>query len=175
MFKTKEQRRREQKSLLKQRKNKELIDQKKIEKERLVYPSFIATILKRSRRIDPWHGVASFEPLDCALITFFKLRQFGMSDIRISNNTEHTWVEFKYNEEWWIFDPIAVRKLSLGEPLKRQKFNNVEIYNNLNRYFYDIDAYIENFESILEYDSDEAKIAAMKDSGLNSIFRIKYF
>ena len=70
MFKTKEQRRREQKSFLKQKKNKEANDQKKTEKERLIYPSFITTILKRSRRIDPWHGVASFEPLDCSLITF---------------------------------------------------------------------------------------------------------
>ena len=170
-----EQRRRDRERLRKTKLKEIERSEKEKVKQQNKYPSFINTLLKRLRRIDPWNNVASLNIINCVYITFYKLRQFGMLNLRIAHNNTYTWIEFEYDGEWWTFEPIAVRLLKLGEPIKRVKYINNDIYNNLNRYFYDITDFETIFKEKLEYSSDEAKIEAMKDSGLNSVLRIKYF
>lgn len=173
MLKTKEQRRRDiQRLFLSKKKEKEKIAQKE-EKEKYIYPQYISTLSKRIKRLDPSYGVQSMEYHDCAYIVYYKLKQSGFKDLRIICTAKHAWVEFLYNDEWWIFDPIAIRELELGDPIKRKQYVKEDVYRMFARIFTDIGDYKDAYENRINYTEDEAKIAAMKDVGLNSTLRHK--
>lgn len=141
------------------------------------YPPMILTLLKRLKRIDPFTTVAAMEPIDCAVISFYKLRQvlkLGSEDLRIAVNPAHVWTEFKYDDKWWIFDPTAVKNLDLGHPVKQKNHASKTEYLELTRYYYDIKVFFEKFGNKLSYTVDEAKITAMEDQGLSSAIKLKY-
>lgn len=141
------------------------------------YPPMILTLMKRLKRIDPWNSVAGMDPMNCAFISYYKLRQTLKLDnesLRIVVNTLHTWVEFKYDDKWWVFDPIAVNKLDLGYPIKLKSHADKEEYKDLSRNYYDMEKYLQRNDSKIKYTTDEAKIAAMEDTGLNSVLKLKY-
>lgn len=173
MFKTKEQRRREiRRFILSKQKEKEKLEQSEI-KEREKYPDFINTLSKRIKRLDPSYGVQSMDYHNCTYVTYFKLKQSGFNDLKIICTNSHAWVEFLYNDEWWIFDPIAIRELKLGNPIKRKKFVSEDEYKTFGRIFSQIEYYENAYGDKLHFDRDEAKIAAMKDIGLNNVLRHK--
>ena len=159
-------------------KNKELEKRtKELENISKRYPPLILTMLKRLKRIDPWNTVAGMDPLNCAFVTYYKLRQtlkFDDKLLRIVNNSIHTWVEFNYDDKWWIFDPVAVKNLDLGYPVKLKTHATKPEYLNLSRHYYNINQFFEEFESKLKFEKDEAKIAAMADEGLASVLHLKY-
>lgn len=138
------------------------------------YPPLILTMLKRLKRIDPWMGAISFDLEDSILIFYYKLKQRDISPIRIAYNTQHKWVEFNYDDNWWVFDPHAVKKMEYGDPVKLKSNTFEEPYTGLTRYFKDLDSFIETFDYKITISKDEAKILAMKDEGLTSVLNIKY-
>jgi len=159
--------------------NKELIKRtKELENISKRYPPLILTMLKRLKRIDPWNTVAGMNPYDCTVITYYKFRQvFKLSneDLRIAVNALHSWVEFKYDDQWWIFDPIAVKNLDLGYPVKLKTHADKEEYTTLTRYYYQIEKFFEYYGDKIQYTEDEAKIRAMEDEGLHSVLKLKYY
>lgn len=141
------------------------------------YPPFILTLLKKLKRIDPFNTVCGLTPINCAIISYFKLRQtlkFDKENIRIQYNSRHCWVEFNYNDKWWVFDPKAVSNLKLGNPIKSKNHSDHDYYNFMSRSYTDINDFYEEFESKIDYTIDEAKIAAMQDSGLSTVLKINY-
>lgn len=173
--KTREQRRRENERIRREKIREENKKNAEFEKSKNIYPPLISTIAKRLERIDPWNSVASLNPWDCAYVTFYKLKQFGFSEgLKLISTSRHAWVEFKFNDEWWIFDPLATRRVSLGAALKRKKYVTQEEYLEMNMEFENIDDYVNQYSRKLTLTPDEAKIQAMSDDGLNSVLRIKY-
>jgi hypothetical protein len=173
--KTREQRRRENHRLRLEKERQRKKELEEFEKKKKQYPPLIMTISKRLERIDPWNSVARLSPWDCSYITYYKLKQFGFSEgLRIVTTAQHAWVEFKFNNEWWIFDPTAVRKINLGDALKRKKYNQVEEYLDMQTVFDNVEDYVMRYDKKITYEPDEAKILAMSDDGLNSVLRIKY-
>jgi hypothetical protein len=158
------------KQLEKQLKDKEATERK----NKNQYPPLIATLLKRLKRIDPWSGIASLDLHDSVLVSYFKLKQRDISEVRIAVTPNHAWIEFNYDDKWWIFDPLAVKDLSLGDPVKQRLDAKEEKYKSLARYFDKIDEYIEKYDNKISLSKDEAKIEAMKDEGLSSVLKIKY-
>lgn len=141
------------------------------------YPPLILTLLKKLKRIDPWNTVAGLTPINCALITYYKLKQtlkLKSDELRIASNPLHTWVEFNYNDKWWIFDPIAVSNLTLGYPVKQKSSTDKEEYLKLTQYYYNIQDYYDDYDNKIDYTQDEAKIAAMEDSGLRTVLKLNY-
>lgn len=138
------------------------------------YPPLISTLLKRLKRIDPWSGIASLDLYDSVLVSYFKLKQRNIEKIRIASTPIHLWVEFFYDEKWWIFDPLAVKDLSLGDPVKQRIDAKEEKYKQLARYFDNIDDYLKKYDDKLTLTKDESKIEAMRDEGLSSVLKIKY-
>ena len=138
------------------------------------YPPLISTFLKRLRRIDPWSGALSMEIYDSILIFYYKLKQREISPLRIAHNNKHTWVEFMYDDKWWIFDPHAIRNLAYGDPIKMRDDAQEPVYSILTRYYDDIDVFIDKFDAGITISKDEAKILAMKDENLSSVMKIKY-
>lgn len=202
MDRTREQRRREIKRRQRDKLKAELKAKEKKQKERYNFPPFIKTLSNRLSRLDPWTGITKLDSWNCSLITYYKLKQYGVDELRFSVTQGRAWVEFKYNDEWWIFDPTAVSNKDLGPPIKREKYISVPIdkklnvdqswkfkntvilpkiktdkiieypeYNEMKRYFDDVDKYIDLVNDKLNYDKDEAKIAAMKDKVLSMVFR----
>lgn len=142
------------------------------------YPPLIATMLKRLKRIDPWNSVAGMSSIDCSFVTYFKLRQslkLDNDNLRIVVNPSHSWTEFKYDDKWWIFDPIAVKKLDLGYPIKLKNHADKEEYTKLSKYYLNIDDFIKDYNEKLSLDKDEAKIKAMEDKDLSSVVKLKYY
>ena len=202
MLRTKEQRRRDGQRLQKEKIKSILIDKEKENDKRYYLPPLLKTFSNRLKRIDPWTGVSSMNHFDCTAITYYRLRQYGISNISIAVTGEHSWNEIFYNDEWWVFDPKIVTVTNGGEPIKRQSFlskpiekpldtferaklqtlnsipklnrpSKIEhpIYNELKRYYSNIDDYYKTFEFKISYTKDEAQIAAMKDHGLSLVFR----
>jgi len=162
--------------LKKQARAAEELEQKRIKDNnpKVVYPELILTMSKRLKRIDPWNTVAGIDKYQSVLITHYKLKQFGIDELRIGANSLHAWNEFKYDDRWWIFDPVAVRVRKLGAAVKC-KCDATEIeYVTLSKYFTDVDEYIDSYNEYLTLTKDECKIAAMEDEGLNSVLKIKY-
>lgn len=174
--KTKEQRRRENERIRREKARDEQKQIAQLEKEKRTYPPLITTLSKRLERIDPWNSVAALNPWDCAYVTFYKLRQFGFDQgLKIVSSATHAWVEFKFNDEWWIFDPLATKRVSLGAAVKRKKYTTEEEYNDMNRGYDDPGEYAKEFDRKISLTPDEAKIQAMEDKGLNTVLRINYF
>ena len=139
------------------------------------YPPTISTMVKRIKRIDPWNTVVSMSPYDSALIVYFKFKQKGLENVRMATTHSHAWVEFEFDNNWYIIDVSAVNNKELGEPIKFKRDVDSPVYKNLVRYFDDVDSYIETYDDKLSFEKDEAKIEAMNDQGLNTFLIIKYF
>lgn len=158
--------------------NKDLLKrQSELENISKRYPPLILTLLKKLKRIDPWNTVANMDPINCTFVTYFKLRQalkLNNDELRMTVNSKHAWVEFKYDDKWWIFDPIAIKNLNLGYPVKLKTHADKEEYLELSRYYYNCDEYFEKYEQKIDFTKDEAKIIAMEDGGLYSVFKINY-
>lgn len=171
MLKTKEARRRDiQRALLQKKKLKEKEEADK-EKQNNTYPTFINSLNKSAQRVDANVGITKLDPFNAAFISYFKLRQVGLEEIRIVTVATYAWTEFKYDDEWWIFDPLTLKNIKLGDPLKRKKFIKEEPYTNFSRTFSDMDKFLSIYDYKIEYTKDEAKIAAMKDTVLFKIFK----
>jgi len=138
------------------------------------YPALILTMLKRVKYIEPNKTVAGMDPHQAALISYFKLKQGGFENLKLGVSAMHAWVEFEYQEKWWIFDPVAVKKKELGLPIKRKLDTEEPQYSSLSRYYTDVDRYIEIYTNYIDLTKDECKIAAMEDPGLNQTLRINY-
>lgn len=144
------------------------------EKKKSNYPEFILTLNKRLKRIDPFYGVSAMNFKESVVVSYFKLKQLGIKENRISVNNSHAWLEFKYNDVWWIFDPIAVNNKKLGDPVKK-KIEGIEYqYKALSTYYDSIDDYIDKYEDDILLQKDEYKILAMKDKGLSTLNNINY-
>lgn len=139
------------------------------------YPELILTILKRLKRIDPWSGVANMDPKIGCLVSYYKLKQLAFTGLRLVTNNSHSWVEFKYNDVVWIFDPSTVRLRKLGFPIKKKKDAEEFEYTTLSFSFDNDTDYIEYFQNEIYLSKDELKILAMKDRGLQLITKINYF
>jgi len=137
------------------------------------YPPLVLTMLKRIRRISPFQGIASLDPYEATLITFYKLKQNNINEIRIGANAAHAWCEFKFDDDWYILDPVAVRDSSLGQTVKKVSEANSR-YTQMSRYYESIESYYEDFSGKISYDYDEAMIYAMEDIGLTSIMNLNY-
>ena len=135
------------------------------------YPPLILTMMKRLKRIDPWNTVAGMHHYQSALVTYYKLKQFGMEKLRISANNQHAWCEFDFDGIWWVFDPIAVRIMKLGSPVKKHSECIEQEYIILTRSYTDINDYIETFDEFINITKDEAKIIAMEDEGLLTVLK----
>jgi hypothetical protein len=138
------------------------------------YPPLISTMLKRLKRIDPWMGAIAMNKYDAILIFFFKLKQRDISPLRIAKNNKHMWVEFTYDEKWWIFDPYAVKNLDYGDPVKQRIDATEEIYTMMTQYYTSIDDFMDRYSEDITISKDEARILAMKDENLSSVLQIKY-
>lgn len=138
------------------------------------YPEFILTLNKRLKRIDPWDGVAAMNYKESVVVSYFKLKQLKIDNIKIGINNVHGWLEFKYNDVWWIFDPIAVKNKKLGDPIKKKSEGIEYEYKTLSKYYESYNDYKEDYENDLLLTTDEYKILAMKDTGLNTLNNINY-
>jgi len=156
------------------RKEKEAKEQEKLNDPKYTYPEFILTLQKRLKRVDPWNGVINMKTKQMVLVIYFKLKQMGISNLKIVSNNIHSWIEFEYFDRWWIFDLLAVRDKSLGDPIKKKGNENHSTYTSFSRVYTSMDRYIEDFEDEIYIDKDEAKILAMEDAGLNTIGKINY-
>ena len=148
------------------------------EKERLhkeeASPEMISTINKRLKRIDPINSVAGLNPYDCAIVCFYKLKQFGAEDVRIYANASHAWAEFYYDDKWWIFDPVAVRRRKLGIPVKRKVDAELPEYTSMSIQYKTVSKFMEAFDSRCTMEIDEYKIYAMEEEGLQGALKINY-
>lgn len=151
--------------------------QKELEKEKInkviKHPDLVLTMLKRLRRISPWSDIVNMSPYQTALICYYKLKQMGIKDLKIAANSLHAWVEFQYDNRWWTFDPIAVKKTNLEEPIKNKLLATQIEYTTLTMYFNNIDDYLSFYEDNIDISKDEAKIIAMEDEALNTV-KINY-
>ena len=146
----------------------------KLNKPENSFPPLILTMRKRLARIDPWNGVASMDSKQSVEVVYYKLRQIGMDKIRIVANNIHTWLEFNYDDTWWICDIVAVRKRMLGSPIKKKTDADQPEYTTFSRSFNTMDEYLDVYGADLYLDKDECKILAMKDLGLSAISKINY-
>ena len=178
---TKEQHRKliNKKRLEKIKSRKKYIQQKQKEETEKIYnrekyPPTIRTMIKRIKRIDPWNTVASLNHLDSSLVVYYKLKQKGIENVRIVKAPNHSWVEFQFNENWYILDVKAVQDTSLGDPIKLKNEVTNPVYNTLSRYYEDVDEFYSRFENDFSLEKEEAQIEAMEDEGLNTFLIIKY-
>lgn len=139
------------------------------------YPDTVLTILKRLKRIDPWKGACLLDSWNCALITWYKLKQSEIEPLRIRSSARGAWVEFQYEGSWWIFDPQAVKSPGLlGEPIKRSAEAKEEYYRSMVRSYSTIEEFQRGMEKRLRFSLDEAKIAAMEDYHLSTVLKLNY-
>ena len=138
------------------------------------YPEAILTMLKRLKRIDPWKGVAVLDPYNAAVVVYYKLRQNGIEPLRFKSSAKHAWVEFKYDGKWWIFDPLAVRLSSLGEPIKRSIEAKEDAYRGISRTFDTLKEFYDTFERKIHLSHDEAKVTAQGDYHLGTVIKMNY-
>lgn len=154
-------------------------EEKKKEDEKLkqfkIYPPIIANMLKKAKRIDPWHGICTLNPYDVAIIVYYKLFQKGIDDIKLVNSSNHCWVEFKFSNKWYIFDVLAVKNTKYGQPIKdKYDPDNYDVYKELVRTYDSVEKFIEDYDEKITFTSEEAKIYAQKDDSLNTILNINY-
>ena len=164
-----------EKEMLKKFKQQES-ERKEKEKHLKTVPPNIGTMIKRVSRINDHDGVVMLNPYDSNLVIYFKLRQkkYKADDIRILVNAKHSWVEFKFDKRWYIFDIQAKRKTELGIPIQAKDLATAEIYKMMSQTYSDIDEYMEKFDDKITMTKEEAMRYAMEDEGLNSVMIMKY-
>jgi len=145
---------------------------------KIEYPDTLSTILKRLRRIDPWKSAITAEnPFLSALMMFYKMRQSEIKEIRLATVSYHAWTEMFFENQWWIIDPIAVRKTEYGIPLKPKSITQEKVYLELKKYFVDADEYFQEYteRGKIDLEIDEIKIAAQEDKFMSNVFKINHF
>jgi hypothetical protein len=148
--------------------NSEKNSQEELQKQ-VKYPDIVLTMLKRLRRISPWSDIVTMSSYQSALISYFKLKQLGMKEIKLAANAIHAWVEFSYDNRWWTFDPAAIKNTALGQPIKSKLLATEIEYTTLTRYFEKPSDFFSYYETSIDITIDDAKIIAMEDDALNSI------
>jgi len=168
--KTREQRRRENERIRREKERKEKKELEEVEKEKLEFPFLISSLYRKLKRMDLKSSILKMNPWECAYVCYYGLHRLPFCDERkVVVSNRHAWVEFKFNDEWWIFDPLAIIDNELKEPLRRRKYTNIDIYNSLRSEFDDIKAFKSIYDNKISLTEDEAKIAAMEDRLLNSL------
>src|SRR5574343_500040 len=167
----KKQREKERLELQAQREH--LKKEKELEKEANTHHSFIANLNKRIKGIEPWARLLKMKDETITLLCYFKMKQLGISDVKLLSNNSNTWLDFDYVGTPYIFDLNNIKNDVFDSVVKKSKFTKSEKYTALRRTFSGPKEFFEYYAENITYTFDELKIEAMKEPTLNLIFRPK--